>query len=52
MSIQIPYPNITAEEPKQQLREMKAYLYRLADQLNFALEALERSKPGTAGEKH
>lgn len=38
----IPYPNITAEDPKQQLQQLRAYLYRLADQLNFALEELER----------
>lgn len=42
MSQQIPYPNLSDGEPRQQLRELKAYLYRLADQLNYALEELER----------
>jgi len=38
----IPYPPLTAEDPRQQLRELKTYLYQLAEQLNYALEQLER----------
>lgn len=48
MSIQIPYPNITGDDPCQQLRELKAYLYRLADLLNFTLEQLDRQTEKTA----
>lgn len=44
MSAQFPYPNITGQTPQEQLRELKTYLYRLADQLNYTLNQLERGK--------
>lgn len=37
------YPNITGEDPRQQLQQLKRYLFQLVDQLNYALEQLERS---------
>lgn len=49
MSMQLPYPNLTAREPGQQLQEVKEYLYRLVDQLNFALSQLERGENNARG---
>lgn len=40
------YPNITGEDPRKQLEQMKSYLFQLVDQLNYALEQLERSSHG------
>ena len=40
------YPNITGEDPRKQLEQMKSYLFQLVDQLNYALEQLERSTHG------
>ena len=40
------YPNITGEDPRKQLEQMKSYLFPLVDQLNYALEQLERSSHG------
>lgn len=37
MSIDIRYPNITARSEKDQLVQLKGYLYQLVDQLQFAL---------------
>lgn len=37
MSINIRYPNITAESEKEQLSQVKSYLHQLVDQLNYAL---------------
>lgn len=42
MTTHIPYPNITESDPARQLREVRAYLYQLADRLNYILEQLER----------
>lgn len=38
----IEYPKITGDDPRQQLRQLRGYLYQLVDQLNRALEQLER----------
>ena len=40
------YPVITGEDPRQQLQQLKSYLFQLVDQLNYALEQLERSTHG------
>ena len=40
------YPNITGEDPRKQLEQMRSYLFQLVDQLNYALEQLERSSHG------
>ena len=40
------YPNITGEDPRKQLEQMKSYLFQLVDQQNYALEQLERSSHG------
>ena len=39
MNAQIRYPSITAADPRQQLEEIRSYLYQLAEQLQFLLEA-------------
>lgn len=36
------YPNITGDDPREQLQQLKSYLFQLVDQLNYALEQLER----------
>lgn len=46
MSINIRYPNITAQTEKEQLAQVKSYLHQLVDQLNYALPTI-----GTGGEK-
>ena len=38
----IRYPSITGSDNKQQLAEIKNYLYQLADQLNSILSRLEK----------
>lgn len=43
MNVQIRYPSITAAEPRQQLEEIRSYLYQLADQLNYILSRKEES---------
>ena len=40
------YPNITGEDPRKQLEQLKSYLFQLVDQLNYTLEQLERSGHG------
>lgn len=40
----IPYPNIPHGSPEEQIRYLKSYLYQLVDQLNWALNNLNRSK--------
>lgn len=40
--MQLRYPNITESDPRQQLRELRAYLYQLVDQLNHTLAQLEK----------
>ena len=37
-------PNITAASEKEQLQQLKSYLYRLVEQLNWAFEQLEKQK--------
>jgi hypothetical protein len=46
MSIQIPKPNITASDDRQRLRQIQSYLYKMAQQLQWAFDTLET---GTAG---
>lgn len=40
----IRYPSITGSDQKQQLGEIKNYLYQLADQLNYILTRLEKGE--------
>ena len=40
------YPNITRDDPRKQLEQLKSYLFQLVDQLNYTLEQLERSSHG------
>lgn len=40
--VTIRYPNITAREPEEQLRQLENYLRYLADTLNWALTQEER----------
>ena len=40
MSVNIRYPNITGLSEKEQLAQIKSYLYQLVDQLNYALPNL------------
>lgn len=40
MSVNIRYPNITAGREKEQIGQIKSYLYQLVDQLNYALPAI------------
>lgn len=44
MKIQIRYPSITAADPRQQLEEIRSYLYQLADQLNYILNHPEKEE--------
>lgn len=37
MSVNIRYPNITGLNDKEQLKQIKSYLYQLVDQLNYAM---------------
>ena len=50
MSIQIQTPNITATGDAQRLRQIQSYLYRMAQQLQWAFDSLETGgiAPGTA----
>ena len=40
------YPNITGDDPRKKLEQLKSYLFQLVDQLNYTLEQLERSSHG------
>lgn len=40
MSVNIRYPNITGLSEKEQLAQIKSYLYQVVDQLNYALQNL------------
>lgn len=40
MSIQIPTPNITASNDRERLQQMQSYLYRMAQQLQWAFDTL------------
>ena len=43
MGIEIRYPNITAPSEKEQLLQMKSYLYQLVEQLQYALNNIDTS---------
>ncbi len=45
MKQQIPYPGIHGST-QEQLGQIRAYLHRLAQQLNYILDQLERGKSG------
>jgi hypothetical protein len=38
----IRYPNITGRTEEQRLRQLESWLRQLVDQLNYALDALEK----------
>lgn len=42
MTEPIRYPSIPAGDQKQQLEQIKSYLYQLADQLNYILNLQEK----------
>ena len=44
MTPRIPYPGITGATPQEQLAQIKSYLHQLADQLNWALSVLDKTK--------
>ena len=48
MSIDIRLPNITGATEKEQLQQMRSYLYQFAEQLKWALNTLDTSNSGTA----
>ena len=41
MSVKIRYPNITGGSEREQLAQIKSFLYQLVDQLNYALSTLD-----------
>lgn len=53
MSMEIRLPNITASREAEQISQIKSYLIQLVDQLNWALETMEKaiSDAGAAGEQ-
>ena len=40
MSVNIQLPNITAEAPTEQIKQIKSYLHQLAQQLNWVLQTI------------
>lgn len=46
MSIQIPTPNITASNDRERLMQMQSYLYRMAQQLQWAFSTIETGNTG------
>ena len=40
MSVNIQLPNITAEAPTEQIKQIKSYLYQLTQQLNWVLQTI------------
>jgi len=40
MSVNIRYPNITAQSEKEQITQIKSYLHQLVEQLNYALPTI------------
>ena len=48
MSIQIPTPNITASNDRERLQQMQSYLYRMAQQLQWAFSTIETGNTGVA----
>lgn len=49
MSMNFPYPNITAATEKEQLRQIKSYLYQLVNQLNYVFSVLGSDNAGESG---
>lgn len=45
--IQMRFPNITAQEPEEQVQQIKSYLYQLVQELNWALQAIENQTKDT-----
>lgn len=48
MSIQIPTPNITAANDRERLMQMQSYLYKMAQQLQWAFNTIETGSTGSA----
>lgn len=46
MSVDIRLPSITAKDPEGQIRQMQSYMYQLAEQLNWALNAVDTAQEG------
>lgn len=46
MSIQIPTPNITASNDRERLMQIQSYLYRMAQQLQWAFSTIETGNTG------
>lgn len=40
--IELKLPNITGGTPEEQIQQLKRYLYQLVQELNWALQALEK----------
>jgi len=49
MSIQIQTPNITGETDRETLRQIRSYLYRMANQLQWAFDTLQTSGGSSDG---
>ncbi len=49
MGIEIRLPNITGYTEKEQLAQIKSYLYQFAQQMQFALDSLEASSGASVG---
>lgn len=50
MSIDIRFPNITANDEAGQLIQVKSYLHQLVEQLNWALNTVESAQSGTVNQ--
>ena len=50
MGIEIRYPNITAQTEREQIIQMKSYLYQLVEQLKYALNNIDTSSGYAAKE--
>lgn len=48
MSIQIPTPNITAQNDRERLMQMQSYLYKIAQQLQWAFNTIETNGGGSS----
>lgn len=40
--IELKLPNITADTPEEQIQQLKRYLYQLVQDLNWALQTLDK----------
>lgn len=49
MSNKIPLPRITAQSPEEKLMQVQSYLYQVVQQLNLALDSLDRKTSNAAG---